>query len=202
MIPVVARAHLASPRREGSLVVVDGTSPRFHGSDLWTDRARSPLTAAHQARLVVCDPFALPTEVRSAIEDTLRERRAPGLATALDVACVFIVGSAPAPANEEHTLVARFAQAFESPLTLPSLAMRSHDIEGLMREILAREGMRQKGHAVGLSDAALVLEHPFLGGDAALESACVRATNISRGEWSTPTTCGRRSAPPPNRSRD
>lgn len=184
VIHLLARAHLASPRSEGSLVVVDGTSPSFHRLELWSDPVRSPVNAAHRGRLVLCDPFALPADVRAAIEETLRERRGPGLASALDVAVTFVVAQAPVIDEEDNAFVARFAQAFEDPLTLPSLAARPHDIEGLLRESIAREGMRQKGHAVGLSDGALAvaIEHPFLGGDAELSVVAVRAVNLSRGE--------------------
>src|SRR5690606_5196793 len=36
-VPYLARAHLSGPRRDGPLVIVDGTSSREHDLSRWTD---------------------------------------------------------------------------------------------------------------------------------------------------------------------
>ncbi len=177
----IAHAHLGSSRAPGPLVIVDCTTEEAHALATWADVARSPLTAAHGGRLVLCDPHALPEDIIEHVAAALAERRAPGEPEALDASIVIVTSGAP---SAESPLALRFAQAFATPLAFPTLADRVHDLGTMLRAALAREATRQKGHAVGITDdaLALVIEHAFLGNDAELAAFVVRAVHAARGD--------------------
>ncbi len=77
VVPYVARAHLSGPRKDGPLVIVDGTSSREHDLERWSDEKTSPLALADKGLLVLVDGLALPRDIQVLIARAIAERRPP-----------------------------------------------------------------------------------------------------------------------------
>jgi hypothetical protein len=183
-VPYVARAHLAGPRKDGPLVVVDGTSSREHELDRWIDEHTSPLALADRGLLFLVDGAALPRDVQLVIARAIAERRAPWeRSNALDVALAL---SATRPVRDllEAELAPELAARFEDgdPIVLPGLRARSEDLRSIVADRLAREGLRVRGRPVGLDVGAFarLVEHPFPGEDAELAAVVTRLVASAR----------------------
>ena len=179
-IPLLARAHLAGPRSKAPFVIVECTSSREHDVEKWRDPKSSPLVLAHKGLLVLCDGAALPRDVQQAIGEALAERRSPApTAEPLDVALAITSARPFAELAErgelDPLLASRFGAELSAAVTLPMLAERAEDLRALVTDLLAREGVRSRGHAVGIEDRAFaeLVDYPFPGGDAEL-AAIVR----------------------------
>jgi len=178
-VPFVARAHLAGPRKEAPLVVVDGTSSREHDLERWRDPTSSPLALADRGMLLLVDGAALPRDVQVLVARALTERRPPWeRATPLDVVPALTATRAPEVLAEEGLLAPELFARFEDaePVVLPGLHERAEDLFSIVADRLAREGLRVRGRPVGIDAAAFarLVEHPFEGEDAEL------ATIVSR----------------------
>ncbi|CAN5690760.1 hypothetical protein BH09MYX1_BH09MYX1_39130 [soil metagenome] len=185
-VPYIARAHLAGVRKEGPLVVVDGTATREHDLDRWRDPFTSPLALADKGVLVLVDGAALPLDVQRLIGQTLAERRTPWeRAEPLDI--VPYLTSVPDPRTLESEgrldtiLASRFGQVLESAIRLPGIAERPEDIRAILTDRLAREGLRVRGRPIGIDDAAyaILMEHPFEGEDAELAALVHRLVAVA-----------------------
>lgn len=186
-VPFVARAHLAGPRKEGPLVVVDGTSSREHDLERWRDERSSPLALADRGLLLLVDGAALPREVQVLVARSLAERRAPWeRAMPLDVAPALTATRTPAVLAEEGLLAPELFARFEDaePIALPGLHERSEDLFSIVADRLAREGLRVRGRPVGIDSAAFarLVEHPFEGEDAELASIVSRLVARAEGD--------------------
>lgn len=188
-VPFLARAHLAGARKDGPLVVVDGTATRDHDLARWRDAASSPLGLAEGGVLLLVDGAALPVDVQRLLGQALAERRPPWeRAEALDV--VPWLTSVPEPQvildenRLDPILAARFGAALETPIHLPSISERPEDVRALLTDRLAREGLRVRGRPIGLDDAAfgLLVEHPFEGEDAELQALVQRLAAACGGD--------------------
>ncbi|MEO7110884.1 MAG: hypothetical protein ABI183_10635 [Polyangiaceae bacterium] len=174
-IALIARAHLSGPRAAEPFVVVDGTSTREHDLEKWRDKTASPLVLADRGLLLLIDGAALPRDVQQMIGVALAERRSPsGGASSLDVQ-IAITTAREALLGEESNvldalLASRFGAALKSPIRLPRLDERAEDLHMLVTDLMAREGLRARGDAVGIDDKAFMklVDYPFPGGDAEL----------------------------------
>ncbi|MEO8876673.1 MAG: hypothetical protein ABI461_13865 [Polyangiaceae bacterium] len=187
-IPLLSRAHLAGPRAGEPFVVVDGTSTREHDVARWRDRTASPLVLSDRGVLLLLDGAALPRDVQHAIGEALAERRSPsGGAELLDIQIVLTtaradsLGLGEAEIEIDPLLASRFGDALRSPIRLPRLDERAEDLRGLMTDLLAREGVRARGDAVGIDDKAFMrlVEYSFPGGDAELLAIARRLVAVA-----------------------
>ncbi len=176
-VPLVARAHLSSRRAKGPFVVVECTSSREHDVARWRDRTTSPLVLAHGGLLLLGDGAALPRDVQQAIGEALAERRSPsGSAEPLDVRLGLTTARELGPLLEsgelDALLASRFGAELTRPVRLPRIDERAEDLRAIVTDLLAREGVRARGDAVGIEDRAFLelVEYPFPGGDAELLS--------------------------------
>lgn len=187
-VPLLARTHLAGPRGKGPFVLVDATSTREHDVARWKDGGASPLVLAHRGLLVLVDGAALPRDVQQAIGEALAERRSPaGVAEPLDVALAITSARPFAELTEtgalDPLLASRFGAELAAPIDLPSLGDRAEDLRAIVTDLLAREGLRARGDAVGIEDKAFaaLVEYPFPGGDAELLAIVRRlVANVGR----------------------
>lgn len=184
-VPYVARAHLAGPRKNGPLVVVDGTSSREHELQRWTDEHTSPLALADGGLLFLVDGAALPREVQVVIARTIAERRPPWeRPNALDVGLALGATRPLAELLEAAVLAPELAARFEEgePIVLPGLRERSEDLRSIVADRLAREGLRVRGRPMGLEAGAFarLVEYPFPGEDAELAAIVTRLVANAR----------------------
>ncbi len=142
-IPWAAVAHLASPRRDGALVIVEGVGSRdLHDVATWRDLAVSPLTAARGGTLVLLDAHALPLDVQRYV--AVAAGADVGLIVALHTTVDALVGQGRV---DEH-LADRLG---DRAVALPPLAARAEDLRGLLLDRLARIGERLRGRPMGLA---------------------------------------------------
>lgn len=186
-IPYIARAHLAGPRKDRPLVVVDGTSSREHDLERWKDERSSPLALADGGLLVLVDGPALPRDIQMLVARTLTERRPPWeRATPLDVAVALTSTTAPEVLVEEGRLASELFSRFESgePVVLPGLRERPEDLFSIVADRLAREGLRVRGRPIGIDANAYarLVDHPFDGEDAELATIVARLVAHARGD--------------------
>lgn len=186
-VPLIARGHLAGPRKDRPLVIVDGTSSREHDVDRWCDKRLSPLALADQGLLVLLDGAALPLDVQSLIARTLVERRPPWeQATPLDVTVALSTTIPLETLVEEGLLAPTFYARFQdaSPIALPGLRERAEDLFSIVADRLAREGLRVRGRPLGIHAAAFarLVEHPFEGEDAELSAIVTRLVAHAKGD--------------------
>ena len=121
-IPWAAVAHLASPRRDGALVIVEGVGSRdLHDVATWRDLAVSPLTAARGGTLVLLDAHALPLDVQRYV--AVAAGADVGLIVALHTTVDALVGQGRV---DEH-LADRLG---DRAVALPPLAARAEDLRG------------------------------------------------------------------------
>jgi transcriptional regulator with AAA-type ATPase domain len=170
-----AVAHLASPFRDGPIVVVDGTDASTHELTYWRDPSQSPAHAAHGGTLVVLDVHALPRAVQSYIAVSLTERL--GLIVGVPSTVDALVAA--------NKLDERLADTLgDRAIALPTLAMRSEDLRALALNELVKLGVGLRGAPLGLDlrAQARLAEHAWPGNDAELRSVLVRAALVARGD--------------------
>jgi DNA-binding NtrC family response regulator len=175
-----ALAHLASPKRSGAFVIVDGASPSEHDILRFRDPVESPLHIAAGGTLVILDAQALPMDVQSYLGAALATPNAAG-------GTGFIV-AVPATADTlvgAGRLSERLAdQLGDRAVALPDLASRAEDLRALSLDYLVRIGMRIRGRPLGLDLPALALlgEHLWPGNDAELYAVLLRAALAAEGD--------------------
>ncbi len=174
-VPLLARAHLSGARAAEPFVVVDGPSTRDHELEKWRDKKASPLVLADRGLLVLIDGAALPRDVQQMIGVALAERRSPsGGASSLDVQIAMTTAREEVLAQDSNEmdplLESRFGAALQSPIRFPRLDERAEDLRMLVTDLMAREGVRARGDAVGIDDKAFMklVDYTFPGGDAEL----------------------------------
>jgi DNA-binding NtrC family response regulator len=185
-VPLLSRAHLAGSRAAEPFVVVDGTSTRDHDLDRWRDKKASPLVLSDRGLLLLLDGAALPRDVQQLIGVALAERRSPsGGATSLDVQIAITTAREEILSAEnseiDPLLASRFGASLQSPIRLPRLDERPEDLRALVTDLMAREGVRARGGAVGIDDKAFMqlVDYGFPGGDAELVAIVRRLVAIA-----------------------
>jgi hypothetical protein len=186
-VPYLARAHLFGPRKEGPLVVVDGTSSREHDLERWQSEQSSPLALADRGLLVLVDGAALPRDVQVLVARALTERRPPWeRATPFDASIALTSTVAPASLVEAGLLAPELYARFEeaTPIELSGLHDRAEDLFSIVADRLAREGLRVRGKPVGIDAAAFarLVEHPFEGEDHELAAIVTRLVLHASGD--------------------
>ena len=200
-VPYIARAHLAGPRKERPLVIVDGTSSREHDLERWTRRrprrSRSPIAGSSSSSTA---PRSRATcrsssRARSPSADRLGAREAArhrgGAHRHVEPprrAWSRTASSRPSSSRASRTR----RQAHRARLRLE----RREDILSIVADRLAREGLRVRGGPIGIDDAAFarLVEYPFEGEDAELASTIVTRL-VARAQatwcaWRTSTPSG------------
>jgi len=179
--PWAAAFHLASPRAEGPLFVVDATREHEHALALWMDADRSPIAGARSGSLLVLAPHLLPRDTQRYIAMQL-----PDDVTLLLALPDGLAALAEQDGLEENLLDRMAGQG----VTLPGLADRAEDLRALALHILATLGQRVRGREYGLSLAAqeLLNEHYWPGNDAELEAVLLRAVLETHGDVVDKTT--------------
>jgi hypothetical protein len=170
-----AVVHLASPRGDGPLAIVDGTQGSEHGLERWSHAERSPLEVARAGTLVLLDAHAMPAEVQRYVGSHLPP----------DTSVIAVL---PAPAIvlvENGQIDPHLADILgDRTVALPSLAERAEDLRALSLQMLTRIGMRMRGRPYGLTLQAqeLLNEHDWPGNDAELEAVLLRAATQFDGD--------------------
>jgi hypothetical protein len=197
VVPYLARAHLSGARKHGPFVVVDATLPRDHDLERWRRRDESPLALAQGGVLVLTHATNLPHDVQRLIAKTLAHRELPF--APLETADFGLVLTSHLPEGMLRgegalapDLALRLEDALGALVVWPSLGDRAEDLRAMLQDRLSREGMRQKGHPVGLSDAAFasLVSHTFEGEEAELDLFVQKLVARVRGELVLPDDLG------------
>lgn len=169
-----ALAHLASIRRDGALVIIDGTSPAEHDLLRFRDPDASPLRAAAGGTLVLLDAQALPLPIQSYVAAALPD----------DVGLIVVVPSTADALVAAGRMSDRLADLLgDRAAALPTLESRAEDLRALALGHLARLGARIRGEPMGLDLRALAAlgEHSWPGNDAELYAVLLRAALAAEG---------------------
>lgn len=177
-----AIAHLASSRRGGPFVVVDGSSGAEHEMSRWDDPESSPLALADGGTLVLLDVAALPEAIQSHIARVLSRQAStparssvlpPGLVATVRQPVNEVVGSGRLSAS-----LARWLGGAE--VSIPPLCDRAEDIRSLVLDQLARAGLRLRGEPLGVDVSALrvLTEHVWPGNELELRDVLDRAAAV------------------------
>ena len=174
-----ALAHLASPRRGGPLVVIDGANGAEHDLELWQDAERSPLALADGGTLVVLHAALLPAGVQEHIARTLSRRaNAPARSNVLPAGLVVALARPPEELAADGALSPHLSRwVGDAHVHLPLLADRPEDLRSLALTALARTGARSGGEPLGIDNAALrlLMEHSWPGNEGELRDVLTRA---------------------------
>lgn len=181
--------HLASPRRGGPFIVVEGASGPEHELERWQDQERSPLGLSDGGTLVLLDAAALPLPVQEHIARALsRQASTPARSSVLPPGLVASLRAPVAELVESGLLAKPLARWLGmASLALPALAERAEDLRALSLDALAREGLKKDGRPLGLDVSALQLlsEHEWPGNELELEDVLVRAAEVASGSLLT-----------------
>lgn len=164
-LPWAAVVHLASPRRDGTLLVVDAALPGDQPIESWMTPSSSPFDAARDGTLVIVDPHALPVETQ----------RYVGTQLPADTGLIVVL---PALESSLASLDPHFVEHLgDRTLTLPTLAERAEDLRALSLFKLSRMGARIRGRPYGLSlhAQALLNEHAWPGNEDELDAVLLCA---------------------------
>jgi hypothetical protein len=163
-LPWAAVIHLASPRRNGTLLVVDATLPADQPLERWRSPEVSPFEAARGGTLVIVDPQELPSETQRYVGTQLGD----------DTGLIVVL---PSFENATSRLDEHLAERIDDRLDLPRLADRAEDLRALALHKLSRIGARTRGRPVGLSLHAqeLLNEHTWPGNEDELDAVLLRA---------------------------
>jgi DNA-binding NtrC family response regulator len=175
-----AVVHLASPRADGPLLVVDAAfepaaaEPIERALERWGDAERSSLVLARGGTLLV---------VAAQLLDLAVQRY---LATALpaETGLVVVLPEAPEELGAAGRLDAHLVERLRGrTITLPALCDRAEDLRALALYKLSRLGLGLRGQPLGLSvnAQAAINEHPWPGNDAELDVVLLRAALVTTG---------------------
>jgi hypothetical protein len=157
-LPLLARAHLGGPRRQGPFIAVEGSAGAEHDPARWTDVRKSPLALADGGLLAIVDVAALPAEIQEILSRACIDRRPPwqrdqpldvqfALTTTLGRRAIRM----PTPVA---SLTPTATSPFGLPIVFPRLRERPDDLRALVMDGIAREGLRIFGHPVGIESIA------------------------------------------------
>ncbi|MBK9266626.1 MAG: hypothetical protein IPM54_43425 [Polyangiaceae bacterium] len=170
-IDVVAWAalvHLASPRKMGVMVVIDGGNAAEHDVAKWQDRVTNPMTAAAGGTLVLVDAHLLPALVQMRIASAARD----------DFGLVVVLPGTVDSLAANGKLVEVFADRLgDRAVALPEISARAEDLSLLILDKLTRLGQRIRGAPLGIEPHAMaaIVEYNFPGNDVELDALLLRA---------------------------
>jgi hypothetical protein len=183
----VARAHARTPNGSRPLVVVDGTASQERDVARWRDPTTSPLALSAEGLLCLVDGAALPLDVQRLLGQALVHRRTPWDGTKeLNIQLV-VSSTRPLPSLiASRELVPELAAQVseQEAILLPRLRERPEDLNSLLTDRLAREGLRVKGRPVGIDASAFatLIEYDFDGEDAELSAIVTRLVSHVDGD--------------------
>jgi len=181
--------HLASARRGGPFVVVDGASGLEHDLARWQDSEKSPLRLADSGTLVLLDAAALPMEIQEHVARSLSRHASTATRSGVLPAGLCATLSEPMAgllsAGRLSKSLARWLG--DASVALPTLVDRPEDIRALALETLAHAGLQKDGRPLGLDVSALRLlgDHEWPGNEAELENVLARAARATQGSLVT-----------------
>jgi hypothetical protein len=193
-VPYAALVHGAAKLRPGAFLVVDGADARDRLLSTWNDPEASPLRLADGGTLCILAVAALPAETQAFVAAALAERRAPGVATPLDLRVVVTTSALEASSRAPKASGAGDATAVLEPalaqwlgdrvVALPSWAARREDQRALFLDRIGRLGLRLRGRPMGLDPRALarLVEHEWPGNDAEVNDVLLRAALAAPGD--------------------
>lgn len=175
----LAVAHLASPRKGGAWVAIDGASGEAHKSEYWNNSELSPLALVDGGTLVITNAPSLPGPIQEQLAQWITQQAARQ-GSEIPHARVYLTAPISLQeAVETGALIKTLARAFdEGFVELPSLAERPEDLRSIILGHLARFGMGLHREPLGLDEAALraLIEHSWPANDLELTAVLLRAT--------------------------
>jgi DNA-binding NtrC family response regulator len=181
-----AVAHLASPRRDGPFVLLDGASSVEHELLRWQTQENSPLLLADGGTLVVFELAALPLEVQEAMVQTLSRRSANAVSSnVFPLSLVAVLQQPPEQLVESGKLDKSLRRWLgDTVVSIPPLRERSEDLRSLVLGRLTRLGLRLRGEPMGVEPGALrqLTEHTWPGNEAELDGVLTLAAQKSAGQ--------------------
>ena len=168
VIAWAALVHLASPRKTGVMVVVDGSNMIEHDLARWTDRTTNPIVDAAGGTLVLVDAHLLPALVQTRIASTTRD----------DFGWVAVLPKTVDSLAANGKLVEALADRLgDRAVALPEISARAEDLSLLVLDKLTRLGQRLHGAPLGIEPHAMLalVEYNFPGNDMELETLLLRA---------------------------
>ncbi len=184
-IPWAAVAHLASPRRGGPFVTIDGAAPQEHTLERWQASETSPLALADGGSLVISELSALPLEVQDAIAQKLSERPSTVSASSiLPVSLVAVLHRSPGTLAEGGKLSKALSRWLgDSVVTVPPLRQRAEDLRSLVLGRMTRIGLALRGEPMGVEASALrlLMEHTWPGNEHELDAVLTLAARKATG---------------------
>jgi DNA-binding NtrC family response regulator len=180
-----AVAHLSSPRADGPLIVVDGTSSSEHELTRWASGENTPLALADGGSLVVSDVSALPPEVQELIAQSL-SRSVPSRNdfSVFPASLIAVLYRAPDELVERGNLSKTLRRWLgDTNVIIPPLRERAEDLRSLVLSRLTSIGLRLRGEPMGVEPAALRLltEHTWPGNEHELDAVLTLAARKSSG---------------------
>jgi DNA-binding NtrC family response regulator len=182
-----ALVHLASPRRGGPFVIVDGTAASAHDPAQFRGEGDSSVERSRTGTLVVLNVASLPLAAQDALAVALSER--PSHENAAGSASSFtLVASLPRASGEllEQRHLSRALARFLIPnaAALPALVDRPEDLRGLVLDALCKSGVRFDGQTIGIEPRALsaLVDHTWPGNARELLSVVERVAHTASGE--------------------
>jgi hypothetical protein len=163
-----ALVHLASPRKTGVMVVVDGSNVAEHDVGKWQEKATNPMIAAAGGTLVLLDGHLLPSAVQMRLAMT----------TKVDFGMIAILPKTVDSLAANGKLLEAFADRLgDRAVALPEISSRAEDLSALILDKLTRFGVRIHGAPLGIEPHAMValVEYNFPGNDLELEALLLRA---------------------------
>ncbi len=165
--------HLASPRANGPLVLLDSVRCAT-GTDLWSEADRSPLAWARGGTLLLVDAQALELPIQLAILRRLAQRMPTTDDSVSQTPDVVLALHEPLEALEQQGLLHDGWRRLlgEARVRIPSLAERSEDLRAMIVERAARLGLALRGKPYGVEPAVqkALLEYPWPGNDLQFEA--------------------------------
>jgi hypothetical protein len=178
--------HLASERRGGPLVIVDGASGLERDLAHWDDPVLSPLVLSDGGTLVLLEAAALPVPVQERVAKAFHDRIALPVRSDIPAPGLCLTATTPrTDAQRPCPSLAKLQSA--SPIELPRLADRAEDLRALVLEELARGGLEKSGEPLGVDGFALrlLMEHEWPGNDLELRDVLGRAARVAQGSLVT-----------------
>jgi hypothetical protein len=180
-----ATAHLASTRRDGPFVVLDGTELELRERWLWEDSERSPLAPAAGGTLFIAAAAALPPEAQHYLAQLLLRRRTAVTPSGVpDAGLILGLPEPLAALSASRRLDAELARLLQGrELRLPNLSERAEDLRAIVLETLSQLGRAESGEPLGIEPAGLALlaEHDFPGNELELFGLLARAAARAEG---------------------
>jgi hypothetical protein len=174
-----ALAHLAGPRRQGELALLNASDSALQDPAYW--EGKSPSAALAGATVLITNLPALPPAAQDSLAIRLAQR---GADAALDFTLIAPLAATLSPLVEERRVTRSLGQYFSaSELRLPALVDRPEDVRALVFDRLDRAGARHGLEPLGVEPQALrlLVDYGWPGNELELEHVVTRAAHAAEG---------------------